>query len=173
MKKIMIYSWVYTSVLMRFWFHQLWPQARLANTQTLNLIKPFTVCKAANDMLGKQSRHICMLISLQSAMCVTHNWAVATAAKLLWVNERSVSICRNKESTSDFKLLCILGKILTNSVSGDVKRKNAEQNSVSWKKLIWREKHHPDHSSGKELQWEYGNVKIQWVSFGPRSRSWC
>lgn len=152
MKKIMIYSWVYISVLMRFWFHRLWPQARLANTQNLNLIKSFTVCKAANDMLGRQSWRICMLISLQCVMCAMHNRAVATAAKLLRENERSISIYRNKEGTSDFKLLCILGKILTYSTSGDDKKKNPEQNIVSWRKLICREKHHLDHSSGKELQ---------------------
>lgn len=158
---------------MRFWFHWLWPQARLANTQNLNLIKTFTVYKAANNMLGKQGRRICMPISLQCATCAMHNWAVATAAKLLWVNEWSISIYRNKESTSDFKLLCLLGKILTSSASGDGKKENPERNSVSWRKLTWREKHPPGHSSGEELHWESGDVKIQWVSFGPLCKSWC
>lgn len=126
-KKIMIYSWVYTSVLMRFWFHWLWPRARLANTQNLNLIKPFTVCKAANDMLGKQSRHICMLISPQCAACATHNWPAATSAKVSWINEQSIPIYRNKDSTSDLKFLCVLGETLTNSVLRDWKKKNKIQ----------------------------------------------
>lgn len=34
-------------------------------------------------MLGKQSRQIRVQISLQCAMCAMHNWAVATAAKIL------------------------------------------------------------------------------------------
>lgn len=109
MRKIMIYSWMYTSSN-EILFHWLRTQVRLANTQTLNLIRPFTVCKAVNDMLGKQSRQICVLISLQCVLCAMHNWAVATAAKLLWVREGSISIYRNKESTSDLKLSVSLGK---------------------------------------------------------------
>lgn len=159
-KKIMIYSWVYTSVLMRFWFHWLWPRARLANTQNLNLIKPFTVCKAANDMLGKQSRHICMLISPQCAACATHNWPAATSAKVSWINEQSIPIYRNKDSTSDLKFLCVLGETLTNSALKDWKKRNTEQNSVRWRKLgcspQLKVMHHSDHSSDKELQHESG-----------------
>lgn len=87
----------------------LWPQARLANTQYLNLIKPFTVCKAANDMLGKQSRCICILISLQHALCDIYNRSVATAAKLFQVNRAyKFTEIRTAHTSSKFSLL--LGK---------------------------------------------------------------
>lgn len=87
----------------------LWLQARLANTQDLNLIKPFTVCKAANNMLGKQSRCIWMLISLQRALCDTYNWAVATAAKLFQVN-RAYKFTEIRTTHTSSKLSLLLGK---------------------------------------------------------------